>query len=644
MTDLPPPATPAVRPPWRWLRGVGIGAGVLLTVALVAHFLVLPAIVRAQAAKALDGLGLAGATFDVRRATPWGSTISNVANADGTVRVDSVEVSYAPLAVIRGRLKVITLRGADVRVAVRDGNLKLPIRPTTSTSTATTTAPTTPSSGNSGRDGSLPFAKLEVVSSAVTIELDGQPIRAAVDGTLENRASGQSASAKLGVDGGRLALAGVEADLGQLRVTADAAGDLRRSPSVRAEVVVQSSAVRHTASKLALADISLRVPVSFNEVSTTSQPSSPGSFEIGSVTLDGQKREPIKGTLAVRDGKADFSATWAALPGSMLTTSGWFTRDGEGELVANLPAFNLEDADAFAALVPGMEGWSVAGEIGADAKLSFKPGGRPTGRFSISANNATVVSKPASAEFDGVTTSVTVNLHDGAVSTLPGQRVTIARASFGKSEAVDSSITFTVERPDALLIEELSAGWLDGRISTKNVRINPSKAAFDATVVADKLSLKDLLALIAPGRAVGDGRMSGPVRVRFDGKDFELVGGYLRSTTPTGGLAVLDTKWLGETMDKSDPRFTADAELAETKRRILGALADFSYDRLNFSFAEEPEAGGRLTVNTHGKGRVGGRPQELDVTLNFRGVNDVLNEGLLWGQRWQRLTNPTIGQ
>jgi hypothetical protein len=132
--------------------------------------------------------------------------------------------------------------------------------------------------------------------------------------------------------------------------------------------------------------------------------------------------------------------------------------------------------------------------------------------------------------------------------------------------------------------------------------------------------------------------------LRFNGSEVSFLGGQLRSQTPTGELEVLDTKWLGETMDKSDPRFSAERELAIVKERILTALADFSYDRLTFDFAEEPASGGRLTVSTHGRGRVGDRPQELDFTLNFRGVNDVLRHGLRLGEGYKRLTNPEIGR
>jgi hypothetical protein len=114
----------------------------------------------------------------------------------------------------------------------------------------------------------------------------------------------------------------------------------------------------------------------------------------------------------------------------------------------------------------------------------------------------------------------------------------------------------------------------------------------------------------------------------------------LRSQSRTGEVQVLDTQWLGETIDKSDPRFTTDSTLKQVRQRILEALSDFSYDRLTFNFAEEPESRGLLQVSTHGKGRVGEQPQELDFTLNIRGVNDLVKYGLGGKRGYDRLTNP----
>jgi hypothetical protein len=212
----------------------------------------------------------------------------------------------------------------------------------------------------------------------------------------------------------------------------------------------------------------------------------------------------------------------------------------------------------------------------------------------------------------------------------------------------DLALTFALEKSDALRIDQLAAGWLGGRVSTKGVRSNPDDPKFNATLVADSLGLRELLELTAQGRARGEGRMSGPVTVHIDGSDddfdVKFLGGHLRSETPTGELEVLDTQWLGETMDKSDPRFAAERELKIVKDRILTALSDFTYDRLSFSFAEEPESRGRMTVSTHGTGRTEAGKQELDFTLNFRGVDDILKYGLRGSERWNQITNPTIGR
>ena len=130
-----------------------------------------------------------------------------------------------------------------------------------------------------------------------------------------------------------------------------------------------------------------------------------------------------------------------------------------------------------------------------------------------------------------------------------------------------------VARP-RLLRREVSAGWLGGRVSTQKLRFNPADPRFNVTLVTDGLSLRQLLELTAQGRARGEGVMSGPVTLRVSGSDVAFVNGFLSSQAPSGEIQVLDTQWLGETMDKSDPRFSTERELKIVKNRILSALSD----------------------------------------------------------------------
>lgn len=673
--DSTPPAAP---PPRRWLRRTAICAGAALVIAaLVFHFAVMPWLVRQNVEKALAGLGIAGARFDVKRAWLWRSTVTNITSADGTIRGGSLDVTYRPIEVLSGKLRGIVIEAAEVRVSFARGER------------------TQPDSGGASVSPNLPFRKLEIRSSTLVLEWNGQMLRLPVtgvidhdgNGTLSGRAAVSAKNdavtvelpgvAKLHAPGGVLNLVDatldgsvsfrpgstdwrlnvrahngdgiimltvptIEANLGRVGLTASASGRTGQSSTVKAELSVDGAAIKHASSELSLAGISLRLPV-WQNVATTPRPT--GSMEVASVILNRQRLEPINGTVAVHDGRAEFSAKWVALPDSLLSVNGWLARgeDGlDGLITANLPTAQLDDADALVARIPALAGWAVTGKIGGDGELRFERG-KPSGQVTVSVANADAASKAADVELHDVNGAVTVNLAD-VVSTPPGQTIRAARAAFPKVELTEASLTFQQQSPDALLIQHLAAGWLGGRVSTSGVRINPADPKFEATLVADRLSLRELLVLAAPGRASGEGLMSGRVAVNVAWPDDVTFGkGVLRSVSPSGGeIQVLDTKWLGDVMDQSDARFTAAGELAVVKDRVLAALGDFSYDRLSFSFEEEPETGGLLRAETYGKGRVGERPQEIGLTLNFRGVNKLTKPALKMREWWQRLTNPEL--
>src|SRR2546430_1473705 len=115
-----------------------------------------------------------------------------------------------------------------------------------------------------------------------------------------------------------------------------------------------------------------------------------------------------------------------------------------------------------------------------------------------------------------------------------------------------------------------------------------------------------------------------------------------RSTSPPRGRRSANLTWPTRRSRfawKSVTRFcsTSDCRLNLVKQRLLEALTDFSYDRLTFDFEEAPADGGLMKVNTHGKGRQGAKPQELDLTLNIRGVNDSVKYALRGKQKYDQL-------
>jgi hypothetical protein len=209
----------------------------------------------------------------------------------------------------------------------------------------------------------------------------------------------------------------------------------------------------------------------------------------------------------------------------------------------------------------------------------------------------------------------------------------------------DLSLAFQLTDADSLVVQDLTANWLGGSVSTSNVKINPADPRFEATLVVDRLSLRELLKLAAPGRASGEGLMSGQVAVKVAWPDEIQFGkGVLRSVSPAGGeLQVLDTPWLGQVIDQSESRSTAAGELTLVKDRVLAALGDFSYQRLSFTFEEEPvNEGGLIRVHTYGRGRTGEHPQEIGLTVNFRGINKLIPPAMRLREWWNELTNPAL--
>jgi hypothetical protein len=628
------------KPRRKWRRRILTCLIVVLATGSLLYWLVLPWIVKRQIGAALREQGFPDARFDVAWVSLWSTRIANFSAGDGDVRFASVDVSYQPLAVIRGVLDRVKIEGVEIRVVIRNGKVERPLLPQSDQS-------------NGSAALNLPFQFLELTPATVVVDWDGQILQASLNGSIDNTSADGAvakAAATVRLPSGELILPGgakLRTAEGVSLAEASIDGRIASPMSMVAEIAAHVASLSHAPSELSLEGIAMRLPISINAESTA--PATAGTFAIASIKRNGQDFGPAGGAVAVRDKRIDFDTHLPALPGSALSAKGWLALDEasgmNGKISATLPPHRLDDADAFAARIPALAGWKItAAGIGADAAFSFEQS-RPRGSVTIAIKGADVASTAASTELKDVNGAVTVNLTPGGLVATPGaQNITMGQALLGKVDLKEASLAFRVENSKVLVIDHLSAGWLGGSVSTKNVRINTDDPKIQATLVADRLSLRDLLALTAEGRARGDGLISGPVTLRLDGSDVSFIGGQLRSQTPTGRVEVLDTQWLGETMDASDPRFTTDAQAKLVKQRILGALADFSYDRLTFDFAEEPDTGGRLSVSTHGKGTVGERPQELDFTLNFRGVNDVLKHGLQLKEWWDKLTNPEIGQ
>ena len=391
------------------------------------------------------------------------------------------------------------------------------------------------------------------------------------------------------------------------------------------EVRLEKVSVEHKASGTVLADISAAVPVTWN------RPARPkGRFAVGSVATDKQKLPAATGGLRLADGRAEFDLAWPVLKGANLWAAGWLA-PGEGGVDADVevavPAFRLDDGAALAKLVPALGEARVGGTLAAGGRVRVVDG-QVQPRLQVSIKDGRLEDEDAELRVEGAAGAVTV-IGLSPLRTEGGQRLAVKRLSKGDLAFTDGAVAFTVERPDSILIEQTQFGWAGGQVYTHAFRLNPAEPDVDVVLYADGLNVRALLDTFAEGRASGEGELYGRLPVSIHWPRVTFGEGFLYSRPGRNGqLQFGDAEALGQLMAQSDPRFAGnDGVAAEVKDRVLRAVRDFEYDLLRVELKRDGE-GLLAHVHTHGKGRVGERPQELYLTWNIRGLEELLNETL----------------
>ncbi len=168
---------------------------VAVAVVLALQVLVLPAVISRVVGASLAGLGLSEVTFEVRAASFFHTDLANVeVGKQGLVRVGRIGVDYSPGLLLRGRVGTISLTGAEVQVAYRDGRLDLgPLS----------------LSGSGASGGELPLDRVEFRACVLAVVWEGRGLWVPLEGSLLNQGRGRSQlDAVLRVQGRPVRLAG----------------------------------------------------------------------------------------------------------------------------------------------------------------------------------------------------------------------------------------------------------------------------------------------------------------------------------------------------------------------------------------------------------------------------------------------------
>ena len=153
---------------------------------------------------------------------------------------------------------------------------------------------------------------------------------------------------------------------------------------------------------------------------------------------------------------------------------------------------------------------------------------------------------------------------------------------------------------------------LGGHASLLGGLLTFSPAPRGVVIRARSLSLMPLLALVTRGRVTGTGRLDGEVAIGLDGGRASLRS-FALSARGSGTLQVTDRDW--------KLRAVVDVPSLAIHRRIVAALADFSYAQLTLAL-RPPGSDPELSVTLHGRGRR--VDQEIALALNLHNVRNTL--------------------
>ena len=204
---------------------------------------------------------------------------------------------------------------------------------------------------------------------------------------------------------------------------------------------------------------------------------------------------------------------------------------GSGELVFKLPeiSLDLETWDGFVhRLVPVPAGdWETAGKFSGSAEGRWA-GGKLAAAGAVRLREGRLASTVQAVTAEGI--EVELEFTDfAALTTKPGT-LRIREVRTGKLALTDVAAGFALEGADRIAVTEVSLQALGGRLSAEPFVFAPSRAELDAVLLADGISIEEVMALTQDLPAKATGRVNGRVPVRIDASGLKLGTGWLALT------------------------------------------------------------------------------------------------------------------
>jgi hypothetical protein len=241
---------------------------------------------------------------------------------------------------------------------------------------------------------------------------------------------------------------------------------------------------------------------------------------------------------------------------------------------------------------------------------------------SVTVDGAEVAKTDGAASARGVRGTLRFTRLDPVVSAR--SRVTWTALSLGDAITADAgSALLRFEAPRHLAIRDMEAAIAGGHVRLAPFRFDLDAPDIPIDMTVRGVELERVLA-VTKGRVTGRGRLDGTLAVRVKlGEEKRIVLGDGRLTARGPGLLRIADLAKVAPRSKNDLDAVMEGELIQ--QRVLHALADFRYRQLVLTV---DDANGTSHLRARVLGRGAQTPQELDVTLNLRGIQPLLDHAL----------------
>ncbi len=306
-----------------------------------------------------------------------------------------------------------------------------------------------------------------------------------------------------------------------------------------------------------------------------------------------------------------------------------------GSVDIAVPRSTVKESDPISRVLAELTSLHVAGPIEGALHLPIEAPSRGRARLHV---DGARVAKPGGMKAEGVYGTLRLT-RLSPVESAPA-RLAWSELAFGDFvTAGPGTAQLRLDAPHHIAVRDMEAKLAGG-----NCRAAPFSFDWEAPDVPLRLALRgvdlsDVLNAATKGRVRGSGRLDGTLAFRVKlGDERRLVLGPSRlSAREPGRLQVAD---LAELASPRVSDLDAVIQGRIVQQRVLGALSDFRYRQLVLT-VDETTGTRRVRARVVGQGVR--TPQELDVTLNLRGIQPLLDHALrLWpsGETTIRVRQP----